>query len=109
MNLADMRLPKSGKGVGLGVETASSESENRWPYGLMLTFNKEQIAKLKALVVAKVGDQVTVNAVGTVTAVRTSERQRGSADHTVEVQLEKVGVEYKKEKEQEKQIKELLD
>lgn len=108
MNIVDMKLPKkSEKELKAACEPVCG-NESRWPYGLQLTFNKEQIAKLKALVVAKVGDQVSIEAIGTVTAVRSSERQKGSADHTVEVQLERVGVEYKKEKEQEKQIKELL-
>jgi len=48
------------------------------------------------LTALKVNDTVNVAALGRVVAVRTSERQRGSDDYTVEVQIEQINVTSKK-------------
>ena len=66
--------------------------EDRWPYGLRISFEKEQIAKMPEVAKFKVGDAVNVSGIGKVISVRMSERRSGKDDHNVEVQIEKVAV-----------------
>ena len=92
--MVDMKMPKKSKPeMEKECCVGPSAAQDRWPYGLQIRFEKEQIDKLPSLVEYKVGDKVSVTAEGTVTAIRMSERQGGDPDHTVEIQLEKVGCE----------------
>lgn len=70
----------------------------KWPYGLEIRFEKEQIEKLPILKKFDVGDKVYVYAEATVKAVRISETSNGNKNHSVELQLEKVMVEPKQKK-----------
>jgi hypothetical protein len=90
-DLVDMKLPAKSKKDTMAVPC---EAERElYPYGLKLTFDKEQIAKLPELDGAKVGDTVTVEATGTIVAVRISERKKENPDHTVEIQIENISIE----------------
>lgn len=89
-DLVDMKLPAKSKKDYMAVPSVEKEL---YPYGLKLTFDKEQIAKLPELDGAKVGDTVTVEAKGTVVAVHISERKKENPDHTVEIQIENIAVE----------------
>jgi ribosomal protein L21E len=99
MELVDMKLPKKTekelKETCCGIST---ENQDRWPYGLQLRFEKDQVDKLPSLKTYKVGDKVVISAEGTVTSIRTSERQNGKEDHSVEVQIEKIACEPKVKK-----------
>ena len=94
-----MKIPKKSKKELIAMEMPTTYEDNdRWPYGLQLRFEKEQIKDLPKLAKFEVGDKVYVYAEATVTAVRISERQKGRNDHSVELQLEKVNVEPKTKK-----------
>ncbi len=99
MKMADMKLPKKSK-EQLKTEMSPVEAErDRWPYGLQLRFESEQVDKLPHLKSLKIGQKVVVQAVGEVTELRMSERKEGKEDWTIEVQLQDVGCESKKKEE----------
>lgn len=73
----------------------SSDSQPRYPYGLQLRFEKEQIDKIPSLMEYKVGDKVIITAEAEVTEVRKIERQtsgikKNQDDYTVEMQVKQV-------------------
>ena len=94
MKLVDVKLPKKTKAELKEACTPSIEydDEDRWPYGLRISFEKEQIAKMPGVAKLKVGDTVSVSGTGKVISVRMSERRGGEDDHNVEIQIEKVGI-----------------
>lgn len=97
MKLTDVKLPKKTKSE-LKDECPSIgyEERDRWPYGLQIRFEKEQITKMPEVAKLKVGDTVSVSGTGKVISVRMSERRGGQDDHSVEIQIEQVGVSSKK-------------
>jgi len=96
MKLVDMKIKRKSKKERKESMGICYGEDDRWPYGLQLRFEKEQIEKLPTLKKHEVGDKVYVYAEATVTAVRISERSDGDKDHSVELQVEKVMVEPKK-------------
>jgi len=100
-DMVDMKLPKKSK-AELSKECmpcVGSGEQDRWPYGLQLRFETEQVDKLPAMKEYKVGDKIIVQAEACVTEVRMSETQSTSADKkvrwTVELQIEQVACEPK--------------
>jgi ribosomal protein L21E len=94
MELVDVKLPKKSKTeLKAECEPISTADQDRWPWGLQLLFEKEEIAKIPSLTNYKVGDKVAIQAEASVTSIRMSERQNGKEDHTVELQIEKVSCE----------------
>ncbi len=95
MKMTDMTMPKlskkelSTKDVPMPVEA----DRDRWPYGLKVTFEAEQVDKLPILEKVKVGDDVSISGMGEVTSIRMSENKDGKKQFTVEIQIQKVGVE----------------
>lgn len=101
MDLVDMKLPKRSKAEmekeGLICTSSPGMPEqDKWPYGLQLRFEKEQIDKIPSLVDYKVGDKVLITAEARVTEVRMVEKQGGEDRHSVELQIEKISCESKK-------------
>ena len=98
MRLVDVKLPKKTTAeLKTDCQPIGYDDEARWPYGLRISFEKEQIAKMPEVAKLKVGDIVSMSGVGKVISVRMSERRGGKDDHAVEIQLEKIGVSLKKE------------
>ena len=91
MDLVNMKLPK--RSTKDSIAAPSEVGGDKWPYGLRLTFDREQIEKLTSLEGLKVGDTVTIEGTGTVVSVRMSERQKEKIDQSIEIQIENVGVE----------------
>ncbi len=92
MKMIDLKLPKLSK-KEMEVTAQPKIEGDRWPYGLKLTFEAEQVDKLPMLEKVKVGDDVSIAGMGEVTSIRSSENQDGKKQYTVEVQIQKVGVE----------------
>ena len=78
--------------------TAPECPQERWPYGLRITFEKDQVDKIPSLSEYRVGDRVLITAEACVTEIRMSERKDGEDDHTVGMQIEKVSCELAVEK-----------
>ncbi|RPI84291.1 MAG: hypothetical protein EHM41_13785 [Chloroflexi bacterium] len=94
MDMVDMKMPvKTTEEMEKTCAPCLAGSSERWPYGLVLRFEKEQIDKLPSLTNYEVGDKVMVTAEATVTAIRISERQDGESDHSVELQIKKIACE----------------
>ncbi|MCK4525965.1 hypothetical protein KAW18_01235 [candidate division WOR-3 bacterium] len=93
MKLIDVKLPKKTKAeLKSDCQPIGYGDEDRWPYGLRISFEKEQIAKMPEVGKLKVGDRVSVSGMGKVTLVRMSERRGGEDEHNVEIQIERVAV-----------------
>lgn len=91
--LIDVKLAKKTK-EELKTECGPSiADQEKWPYGLRMNFEKEQIDKIPSLANLQVGDKVTVQGEGSVIEVRVSERQGEKDRHNIEIQIEKVAVE----------------
>lgn len=89
MNLVDLRLPKkSKKELTKEVEI----DQPKYPYGFQLRFDSEQVKKLPQLEKVKIGEKVTVNAIGEVIEVRKVDRQKEDNQFSVEIQLKQIGV-----------------
>lgn len=93
MKLVDVKLPKKTKTeLKTDCTPVGYGEQDRWPYGLQIRFEKEQIAKMPKVAALKVGDILSISGIGKVISVRMSERRGGDDAHSVEVQLEKVAV-----------------
>jgi len=95
MELIDMKLPKkSAEELKKENIPISSSEQDRWPYGLQLRFETEQVDLMPSLKEYKVGDKINVIAVASVTEVRQSETQSTDESkktrYTVELQIEQV-------------------
>lgn len=92
--MVDMKLPKkSKKEMEKDCSPISSGSQEMWPYGLQIRFEKDEVKKMPSLTTYKVGDKVMIQAEATVTSIRVSERQGGEEQHSVEMQIEKISCE----------------
>jgi hypothetical protein len=94
MELKDLELPKKTKKELKGEmmpSTLGSEGP-KYPYGLQLRFEAEQIGKLPQLEKVKIGESFTIQAIGEVTEIRMNEQKKGKKEYTVQVQLKKVGI-----------------
>jgi hypothetical protein len=96
MKMIDLKMPKLSKKEMEKTNQLMVPDSDRWPYGLKLTFEAEQVDKLPVLEKVKVGDDVSISGMGEVTSIRSSENQDGKKQFTVEVQIQKVGVESSK-------------
>ena len=94
MKLVDLKLPKRNTKK---MEVPTREQE-RWPYGMQLRFESEQVDKLPLLSNMNVGDKVTIEGIGEVIEVRSHEEMingKSEKKYTVEIQLKEVGCEKK--------------
>jgi hypothetical protein len=89
MNLVDLRLPKKSEKE---LKKTMEVDQPKYPYGFQLRFDSEQIAKLPQLEKVKIGEKVTVNAIGEVVEVRKVDRQKEDNQFSVEIQLKQIGV-----------------
>jgi len=98
--LIDVKLPKKTKEElkKEGMVMPSTDNQDRWPYGLQIRFEKEEIDKIPSLLNYETGDMVMVQAEARVTSISMSERQSGEEDRSVGIQIEKVSVEPIKKK-----------
>ncbi len=103
MKLIDMKLPKKTESeLKDCCASCSPGQQDRWPYGLQLRFETEQVEKMPSLKDYKVGDKIIVSAEAIVTEVRMSETQSKDKDkqtrYTVELQIQQIGCEPKSKK-----------
>lgn len=94
MELIDLELPKkTKKELKADMVPSPIGSEGpKYPYGLQLRFEAEQIAKLPRLEKVKIGEDLTIQAIGEVTEIRMNEQKEGKKKYTVEIQLKKVAI-----------------
>ena len=95
MDLIDMKLPKRTKKEMRGeVVGVPGRNEERYPYGLDLCFDNDDIMKISVLKTIKAGAKVTVQAVGKVTEVRTVDTDTPNRNdrQNVEIQIQKIAI-----------------
>jgi len=98
--MVDLKLPK--RDTKETPEPVEAEQE-RWPYGLKLDFESEEVNKFPELKGAKIGQKIMVAGMGEVVSVRMREETRGGQKYNVEVQLKKIDLVMPgKDKEEEK-------
>jgi hypothetical protein len=91
VKLIDMKCPPEPK-QKIEEVTAPSPRKDRYPYGLQIRFEQDEVAKMPKLKTFKVGDQVTINGKAEVIELRMREEQGGDESWTVEVQIKKIDV-----------------
>lgn len=91
MELVDMKLKEKSKDTSLQV--VGEYKGPKYPYGLQLRFEKEEVEKIPSLTEYSVGERVLIQGEAVVTEVRMSEQQGGEKRYTVEMQIEKVSCE----------------
>ena len=96
MKLISMKLPKKTK-AELKTEMAPSLDREEYPWGLQLDFNKEQIEKLASLQGVQVGTMMNIDALGKVTRVEITDREKDRTRHTVQIQIQKIALSPKSE------------
>lgn len=107
MKLIDLKIPKEKK-TELDKCVPSASEVDAYPYGMRLDFGTREVAKDASLKEFKVGDKVMVSGIGVVTEVRMSETQAANPQHSICVQLHKVGCELTKSPEK-MSMKEYID
>ena len=92
MALKDMKLSKKKQeGIPSPVET-SLDSGPKYPYGLQLRLDEEQIKKLGGLKGAEVGGSVKIIATGDITSMR-EEARKEQTSKNVEIQITAIDIE----------------
>lgn len=95
MKMVDLKLAKRSKKEMKGTEMPSMDEGDRYPYGMQLRFESEQVDKLPHLKKLKVGQKVMVDGMGEVSSIRMNEEKDGKQRYSIEVQLHEVGCESK--------------
>lgn len=67
--------------------------EEKFPYGLKLRFQKDELDKLPSLKLYKIDDKIIITAEASVTEVSKRESTGGEDSYTVELQIEKISCE----------------
>ena len=88
MSLVSVKLPKRSKKDDRTLAVPSEAP--RYPYGLEISLDNETLKRL-GMKLPRVGESMKVRAVGSVTAVRESERRK-KKERNVQIQLEKLEV-----------------
>lgn len=97
MKIVDMKVPKKSKAeIKKMNELMYVGEEEKYPYGLQIHLQKEQLEKMPHLKECKVGDIVDLQGMGKITEVSINERSSGTPRHTVRIQIEKLGADKKK-------------
>lgn len=94
MQLIDMELPKRGKKEQeeCGMKPCTLD-QDKYPYGLKLCLEKEQIAKFISLKDVTAKTKLMVEAEASIVEIRTTELQDGKDSCTMEIQIEKLSIE----------------
>ena len=75
------------------AEPIEKPSRPKFPYGLKLRFEREQLEQYPALKLLDIGDKVLIDADATVVSKSISEDADGSGYCSIEIQIEKISVE----------------
>ena len=96
MKMTDLKLPKEKtKGPETLAAPGKPENQDRWPYGMRLRFESEQCDKMLGLKKMTVGEKVHIEGDGEIISVSSNQNQGGKERYSVEVQVQKVGVDSK--------------
>ena len=88
-----MKLPKKSKEEMKACCEPYCEDKEKYPWGLQLRFEKEQVEKLPSLKDYKVGEKVKITAEATITEISIRETIKDDENYRVELQIEKIACE----------------
>jgi hypothetical protein len=91
MELVSVELPKRSK-EETGKLCEPCDSGEKWPYGLQLRFQKEQVDQLPVLKDYKIGERIIVTSEAVVTSISQNE-SKDNVSYSIEMQIEKVACE----------------
>jgi len=86
--MINLKLSKTDKKKASRPEIYPSERE--YPYGTRLSFENETIKKIPFLQDVKAGTTLDIRAIGKVTEVRTTDREKGKNYENVEIQIQEI-------------------
>jgi len=94
MHLVNMKKPKLTKEeIKAQTVEPSLVNEDRYPYGLRLRLDQDEIAKISALKTIEAGTMVLIKAVGKVTEVSVIDSEDDKRKRrTVEIQIHEIGI-----------------
>lgn len=99
MEMVDLKLPKkTKKELKEDMGPLTIGNQEKYPYGMRLSFNTELIPKFPELEKVKVGEKVKIVGIGEVMEVRKVDRQGDKNQFSVEIQIQKLGVQGTSEK-----------
>ena len=95
MELKDLALPKkTKKELKEGMSPSTIAEQEKYPYGMRLTFDTELMTKFPELEKVKAGDKINLSGIGEVIMVRKVDRQGDKKqDYSTEIQIQKIGIE----------------
>ena len=93
MKLINMKKPKLTKEEmkEQAVEIPSPEGEDRYPYGLRIRLQSDEVAKIESLQKIEAGAMVMIKALGKVTEVSVVDSEDDKR-RTVEIQIHEIGI-----------------
>lgn len=86
-NMTDMMLTPAEIKKDMGSPTASTDDQERYPYGLRINLGQDEIEKLKISKLPSVGDPFTIEAVGYVCDVSQSETEGNGKRSSLCIQI----------------------
>ncbi|MCK9361677.1 hypothetical protein M0Q28_05670 [Patescibacteria group bacterium] len=94
MDFVDLKLPKkSAKGGPEAPACIGGEGRDQYPYGLRITLDEEQLAKMGELFDGVDADgEVTITAKGCVTSKRSDQMQGGKKNRGLSIQIQKINI-----------------
>lgn len=93
MKLVDMKRPKKTKKEMEKEMTVGYMEDEKYPYGLCLRFDKNEVAKIPALKTINADTPVMLEARGFVKNVSVvDDATEGRSRHNVEIQIQKIGI-----------------
>ena len=98
MDLIDLKLPKRSKEEMAKLNEPMKDEGDRYPYGMKITFESEQVEKFPGMEDYRVGEKVMINGLGEVINVRMNEKKEGKKEYSVEMQIKKISVNSDKKK-----------
>jgi GGDEF domain-containing protein len=93
MELVDMKLPEKSKEETKDCCAPCCGDQEKYPWGLQLRFEKEQVEKLPSLKEYKVGEKVKIIAEAIITEISIRETVKDDENYRVELQIEKIACE----------------
>jgi hypothetical protein len=102
MDMVSMELKKKSKEELKGLAEPVASEQSKFPYGLRLRFEKEQIDKIPFLETSNVGDKVVITAEAVVETKEKNDRLDGESYISVCIQITDIAVSAKEKKPLEK-------
>jgi len=92
MQLIDMKRPKKTKAQLKTYCDVPAGNDEQYPWGLKITLDKDEIAKIKGLEKIPAGATVNISAVGKIIEVAITNKDTEKTRHRIEIQIQQIGI-----------------